>query len=207
MYIQRVFTTHFEADLANGLDKGLAFDVADRAADFGDDHVGICLLAHAIDKVFYFIGDMRDRLYGRAEISALPFFLDHSRINFACGEVGILVQILVDEALVVPKIEIRLRTILGHIDLSMLVGAHGTRVHVDVWVELLCRNLESARLEQPAKRSRRDPLAQSADHAAGHKDIFRHIITAFYFSMMLSRSAPTEMYRTGQAMLSSINVT
>ena len=86
----------------------------------------------------------------------------------------ILVQVFVDEALIVAQVQIGLRAVLGDVDLAVLIGAHGAGVDVDVGVQLLGGDLQSPRLEKTAKRRRGDALAQTGNHAAGHKDVFRH---------------------------------
>ena len=72
---QAVFAPDLQCDLPHGLQKWLRFNVTDRAADFGDDDIGVGLLADAIDEVLDFIGDVRDYLYGRAEVFAAPFLV------------------------------------------------------------------------------------------------------------------------------------
>jgi hypothetical protein len=54
----------------------------------------------------------------------------------------------------VPKIEIRLGTIVRDIDLSMLERAHRPRIHVDVGIQLHHRDLQAAGLEERRERSR-----------------------------------------------------
>ena len=59
------------ADLTGRLDERLRLDVADRAADLGDDHVGLRLFvglqAHA---ALDLVGDVRDDLHRVAEVLA-----------------------------------------------------------------------------------------------------------------------------------------
>ena len=91
----------------------------------------------------------------------------------ACGVVRVARQVLVDEALVVADVEIRLGAVLGDEDLAVLERAHRARVDVDVRVELLHLHLQAARLEQPAERGRDDALAEGRDDAAGDEDVLR----------------------------------
>ena len=46
-------------------------------------------------------------------------------------------QIFVDEALIVAQVQVSLGAVVGDKDLSVLVGAHGAGVHVEVGVQLL----------------------------------------------------------------------
>ena len=171
---ERVLLSLLQADLPGGLQKGLALDIAGRAADLGDDHVGLRRLSDAIDEVLDLLRDVRDDLHRLAEVLAAPLLVEHVPVHLAGGEVGIAVEVLVDEALIVAEIQVSLTAVLGHIDLAVLVGTHGPGVDVDVGVELLRGDLEAAALEQPPERGRRDPFAKPGYDAACHKHIFCH---------------------------------
>ena len=73
------------------------------------------------------------------------------------------------------QIQIRLGPILGDIDLTVLIRAHGTGINVDIWVQLLRRDLQPPRLQQPAQRGRGDALSQSGNNAACHENILCHV--------------------------------
>ena len=174
--VQAVFLPDLAADLADRLEKRLALNVADGAADFGDDHVRVRLFADRIDKALDLVGDVRDHLHGFAQIFTAAFLGEYVGINLARGEVGELVQILVDKALIMPQIEVCFGAVLGHIHLAVLVGTHRARVNVDVGVELLRGYLESARLQQPAERGGGNALAESRHNAARYENIFCHSV-------------------------------
>ncbi len=55
------------AVLADGLDKRLRLDVADRAAQLGDDYIGAGLLLDAAELVLNGIGDVGNHLHGTAQ--------------------------------------------------------------------------------------------------------------------------------------------
>ena len=57
----------------------------------------------------------------------------------------------------------------------MLIRAHGTGINVDIWVQLLRRDLQPPRLQQPAQRGRGDALSQSGNNAACHENILCHV--------------------------------
>ena len=137
--------------LTGRLQERLGFDVADRAADFGDDHVDIIarLGAHAgLDLV----GDVRDDLHALAEVLPRAFLAQHLLINLPGGDVGLLGEEHVEEALVVADVEIGLGTVFGHIDLAVLERVHGARVDVDVRVELLLQHMDAAAAQQTTER-------------------------------------------------------
>ena len=61
-----VLPPHLPGKLADGLQKGLAFNVPDGAADLGDDDIGIGPLRQGGYKVFDLPGDMGNHLDGAA---------------------------------------------------------------------------------------------------------------------------------------------
>ena len=139
---EAVLPAHLQRDLPDSLQKGLGLNIADGAADLGDDHVGVRLLTHPIDKFLDLIGDVGDHLHGGAQILPPALLVQNVPVHLTGGEVGVFVQILVDEPLIVTQIQIRFRTILGDVDLAVLIGAHGAGVHVDVGVQLLSGHLQ-----------------------------------------------------------------
>ena len=172
---QAVLLTHLQGNLPDSLQKGLGFNVANGAADLRDDHVRIGLLAYPVDEVFDLVGHMGDDLHRGAKIFAPALFIQHVPVDLTGGQVGVFVQILVNEPLVVAQVQVCFRTVLGDVDLAVLVGTHGARVHVDIGVQLLCGHFQATGLQQTAQRSGRNALAKTGDHAAGHKNILRHI--------------------------------
>ena len=80
------------ADLAGGLQERQRLDVADRAADLGDDDVrgGAVVVGrgHRADAVLDLVGDVRDDLDGVAEVLAAALLGDHRRVDLAGGDVG-----------------------------------------------------------------------------------------------------------------------
>ena len=130
-----------EAHLTDGLEEGLALDVAGGAADLGNDHIGLGGRGQIVDIALDLVGDVGDDLNGLAEVSALTLLIQHVPVDLAGGEVRILVQVLVDEALVMAQVQVGLGAVVGDEDLTVLQGAHGTRVHVHVGVQLLAATL------------------------------------------------------------------
>ena len=87
MNVQAVFGPDFDTDLTNRLDERLRLDIADRAADFSDDDVGVDFFADVINKLFYFVRDVRNNLYGRAEIFARALLVQNVPVNLARREI------------------------------------------------------------------------------------------------------------------------
>ena len=59
---QAVFTTHLSLNLPAGLQKGLRFNIADRSADFGNQHIAGVVLSQGVNAVLNLVGDMRNDL-------------------------------------------------------------------------------------------------------------------------------------------------
>ena len=160
--------------LAGGLEERLALDVADRAADLGDDHVrgghvGRLQPHPAPDLV----GDVRDHLDRVAEVLPAALLRDHLRVDLAGGHVRGLVQVDVDEPLVVADVEVGLGAVVGHEDLAVLERVHGARIDVEVRIQLLHDHAQPARRQQVAEARGGQPLAERGDHAPGDEDVLR----------------------------------
>ena len=121
---------------------------------------------------------MGDDLHRGAEIFSLPLLVQNVPIDLSCGQVGVFVQVFVDESFIMPQIQVGFRTVLGHIHLAMLIGAHGARVNIDIGIQLLRGDLQTSGFQQPPQGSGGDPFAKAGDHTAGHKYIFRHILAS-----------------------------
>ena len=112
MDVQHVLLALLRRHLPDGLQKGLALDVAHRAAYFGDDHIRLPVV-HGIDTVFDLICDVRDDLHRAAQIASLPLPVQYAPVDFPGGDGGVGVQRLVHEPLIVAQIQIRLRPVIG----------------------------------------------------------------------------------------------
>ena len=58
------------------------------------------------------------------------------------------------------EVEVGLGTIVGNVDLAMLVGAHRARIDVEVGVELADPHAVSARLEEGGEAGRHQALTK-----------------------------------------------
>ena len=94
---------------------------------------------------------MGDNLYGLAQVLPPALLVQHVPVNLSGGEVGELIQILVDETFIVPQIEVGFRAVLRDIDLPVLIGAHSAGVYIDIRIQFLRRNLESAGFQKAAQ--------------------------------------------------------
>ena len=161
------------AELPDGLDEGHDLDVADGAPDLDDDDVDV-LVGQAPDAVLDLVGDVRDDLHRAAEEVTAALLLDDGAVDAAGGGVGALGEVLVDEALVVPEVEVGLAAVLGDEHLAVLPGVHRPRVDVDVGVELAHRHPQPAALEEAAERGGGETLPERARDTAGDEDELAH---------------------------------
>ena len=104
---------------------------------------------------------MGDHLYSRAEIFAAALLIQDIPVHLSGGQIGVFVQILINKPLVMAEIQVGLGAVFGHIDLAVLVRAHGAGINVDIRVQLLGRDLQSPCLQQPAKGGGCDTFAES----------------------------------------------
>src|SRR5438067_1331620 len=79
--------------------------------------------------------------------------------------------------LVVTQVEVRLRPVVEHVHLAVLVGAHRARIDIQIRIEFLHPDLQPASLQEHPDRRRGQPFAEGTDHAAGNEYVLRHVAT------------------------------
>ena len=147
-----------------------ALDVADGAADLGDDEVELPLGCIGHDPALDFVGDVRDHLDRLPEIIAPAFLVDdrlvdlpgRHRVPPGGPDAG--------EALVVPEVQVRLHPVLRDIALSVLIRIQRARVDIDVRIELLDGDAVAAALKQLADTGGDNPLSQGGNDASGDEN-------------------------------------
>ena len=139
VHVADVVTPDVPPKLADCLNERDDLDVADGSADLDDDDVDV-LVGQPLDAVLDLVGHVRDDLHGATEEIAAPLLLDDRAIHATGRGVGALGEVLVDEALVVPEVEVGLAAVLGDEDLSVLARVHRPGVDVDVRVEFAHRH-------------------------------------------------------------------
>ena len=174
MHENHVAGFFFLLELASGLDERLALDVAHRAADFGNNDIGVRLTRDAIEALFNSVGHMRNNLHGATQEIAATLAGDEALIDRALGEVGVAREAFVDKALVMAQVKVAFMAIVGHEHLAMLKRAHRARVDVEVRVDFLHGHMVSAGFQKMPERCRRNALAQRRNHAARHENVLGH---------------------------------
>ena len=150
MDIQHVLTADVVGHLSNRFEKWQALDIADRAADLHDRDVHPLRDTH--DALFDFVGHVGHHLDSPAKVIAATFFADDRMVNPAGRVVVFFGQSQGRVPLIVAQVEVGLRTVVRHIDFSMLIGIHRAGIDVDVGIELEKCDLQPPAFEQVADR-------------------------------------------------------
>ena len=108
---------------------------------------------------------------------ATPLQQSAMGINLSGRDAVLLAKGLVDKTLVMPKVQIRLRPVVGDEDLAVLKGVHGPRIHVQIGIHLDDGYPEAPLLQKGSHRSRRDALTQGGDHPARDENVLRHCLS------------------------------
>ena len=87
------------------------------------------------------------------------------------SDVRVAEQVRVEEALVVPHVQIGFRAVVGNEHLPVLERVHGARVDVEVRVKLLHRDPQPTQLEQAAEARCGQSLAEAGGDASGDKEM------------------------------------
>ena len=166
------------AHLARRLKEWLRFDIADGAANFGDDHVGVIPvligLRLATHHVLNLVGDMRNNLNGIAEILATAFLSDDRGVHLARRRICSTRQVHIQEAFVVADIQIGFCAVLSHEDLSVLERIHRAGIDIDVGIELLHDHMQPPGTKQPTQARGGQALAQRGHNAARDENVLGH---------------------------------
>lgn len=173
--------------LADGLQKGLALDIAHRAADLHNSHIGLGAV-QGVDVALNFVGDVGDDLDGAPQVVSSPLSVQDVPVHLPRRDRGVHRKVLVNKPLVMAQVQVGLRPVVGDKNLPVLIGGHGARVHVQVGVQLLHLHPQAPLLQQSAQASRRNPLAQPGDHAASDKNVFGHSSPSAVHRLLVSRS-------------------
>ena len=87
MHEQRIFGADLRGYLAYSLQKGLAFDIADGAADIGYNYIDILCVAERINEALYLGCDMRNYLDGFAAVFAAALLIYDILIYTSGGDI------------------------------------------------------------------------------------------------------------------------
>ncbi len=154
----RVLAAQFLPHLADRLEKRQRLDVAHRAADLDDGHVR-AVGRHLAHGVLDLVGHVRNHLHGLAQVVAAPLLQNDLLVNAARGQVVVARERRMGEPLVVAQVEVGFGAVVGHKHFAVLKRRHGSRINVEVGIELHQVHAQAAALKQAADGSRRQTLA------------------------------------------------
>ncbi len=164
--VQNVIASDFFAQLANGFEERLAFDVAYRSADLTDDDVGSARGRQRADALLDLIGDVGDDLNRAAQILTAPLFADHRGVDLPGCDIACLAGGLVGEALVVAEVQVGFGAVIRDEDFAVLIRRHCAGVNIDVGVELHDGDRYPTALEQTPHRGDGNALSDGRGHTA-----------------------------------------
>ncbi len=141
----RALGADFETQLTDSFQKRLRFDITDRTADFDQGDIGIARTLD--DATLDLVGDMRDDLNGRTQIITTALLAQYVLIDTARGEVVVLGHGRAYEPLVVAQVEVGFGAIMGDEHFTVLEGAHGPWIDVDVRIQLEHGDFKPPRLK------------------------------------------------------------
>ena len=154
--------------------KGMDSMSPDRPADLHERHVHAGLLAHADDPRLDLVGDVRDDLHGPAEEPPLPLLGDDGLVDLARGDGVVPPDGRRGEPAVVAEVQVRLRAVLGDVDLAVLVGAHRSRIHVDVGIDLDHADVEAPVFQEAADGRGSNTFSKPRADSAGDENVLAH---------------------------------
>ncbi len=159
MQIDRVLPPCVHAHLTDCFQKRQALYVTYRAADLNDDDLCPTLARHQPHAALHLVGHVGNHLDGTAEVVAPPLLGDHFGVHLAGGHIAGTRQAFVDEALIVSQVQVCLCAIIEHEYLSVLIGRHGTGIHIQIGIQFLDRHLDAPALEDAPHSGSGHPLA------------------------------------------------
>ena len=166
--VERIFLAKITSQLPDGLDKGQSFNIPDGAADLDNGHINTAVQLQ--DSGLDLIGDMGDHLDGTTQIFTLSFLGDHRIIDTARGVIVFLGHDRVGITFIMAHVQIRFRTIVGDVHLSVLKRVHGAGINVDIRVQFLEGDGQSPALQESADGGRGKAFAQRGQDTASDKD-------------------------------------
>ena len=167
-----VLAANLVTDLAHGFQERQRFDIANGATDLGDHHINV-RATHRQDSRFDLVGDVRNHLHGVSEVLAATLLCDDAGVDLTGRHVRLGRQIVVEEPFVVSNVEVSLGPVVSDEDLAVLKRVHGSRINVEVRVQLLHRDAQSATDEEVPEAGCRQTLTERRGNSTSDKDMFR----------------------------------
>ena len=139
---------HLPFHLSDCFHERSALNVADSAADLGDDEVVVILLSEELHVAFYLVGDVRHNLDCLAQIVATTLLVDNRLVDASGSERIGLSGLYASKAFVVAEVEVGFHAVNGDVAFSVLVGVECSRVDVNVRVKFLDSDVVTSCLQE-----------------------------------------------------------
>ncbi|VTM87308.1 Uncharacterised protein [Raoultella ornithinolytica] len=171
MHKQSMLATDFYRHLTDSFEERQGFDITDGTADFNQHHIVTFTTGkHAL---FNRVSDVRDNLYGCAQIVTAALFTQNVGVNTTRGEVVAAAHFGTDEALVVTQVQIGFSAVFSNEHFPVLDWAHGARIDVDVRIQFHHGYVKPTGFENSGQGGCGNAFTQRGYDPAGHKNIVR----------------------------------
>ncbi len=121
MDIKDIFSSYIEPELPYSLEKRQALYITNSTAYLNNHN--IIITANWLNRIFYFVCNMRDYLYCFSEVIASSLFFDNVIVYLAGGKIVCLRGPDMCKPLIMSQIKICLCTVIGNENLAMLKWA------------------------------------------------------------------------------------
>ena len=123
---------------------------------------------------------MRHDLHALALVLEIALVLDDLLVDAAGGHVVRAGEVDVQEALVVAHVLVGLVAVIQYEALAVLGRVHGSRVDVDVRVDLYRGRFQPAVLHDLSDRAGSDALSDAGNDSSYHEHVFRILYLLFF---------------------------
>ena len=184
--IEDIVTADIVVELPCRFEKGYRFDIPDGASYLYNRY--IAGLPGGSNSVFYLVGDMRDDLDRLPEVPAFPLLPDNLLIDLPGGYRVCPVQSGTGKPIIIPQVQVRFRSVVGDIDLPVLVRAHGSRIDIDIRIYLDHIDGYAPGFQEGTDGRGRYSLAQARAYTARYEYKFLHRAIIFITASSVKRT-------------------
>ncbi len=132
MNVHAIGVTFFNRKLTNGFQKRETFIISHSAANLYNGNLCVIGLGIQSNVVLDHIGDMGNHLDRRAGINSVTLIFNDGMIYFSRSHITMFIQILIDKSFIMTNIQISFATVFSNKYFSVLVGVHGSGIHIQV---------------------------------------------------------------------------
>ncbi len=174
MDVEHVLRPQIGPQLAYGLKEGKAFDISDSASHLDNGHIDP--ISQVPNLVLNLVGNVRDHLNCCTEIFSSSFLLYDRVVNLAGCKVVLLPEQGMGEPLIMAKVQVGLRAVIGHEHFAVLERVHGPGINVDVRVHLQEGHSKAPTFHQRAYTGRGQSFPQGGKDATCYEYEFGALV-------------------------------